>query len=411
MNRPNLYLYSLLNRPQLIYPADGAAVLAALLPGARLDGYNGPLSGEPRRGGEYYVHAGVAVIPVIGKLVHRGGGMDAWSGVCSYQGIEDQICHAVRSGHRVVLDIASPGGTSDGCFALGDRIRELVAAGALIDAWVSPRALSGGYVIAAACRRIVMMTDAEVGSIGVAWYHADFSRQIEDQKVTITHFWRGDHKGDGSPTMPLTEGAVAEFNASMDATYDRFVSFVAACRDLSVDEVRATEARVFRTADAIRLRLADATLPSLKDMIMSVSDNARLNDAAPGSGTQASQPPSGLPPAVVAQALTTAGYPSLIAGMLTAGAVTQAALDARIASAGQIKELCQQFGVPEMAAVLVESGMTVEAARSVANAAKVSREGAQPVDTAIPDTEGPAKPPVLDYRGMYQSLNAPYRPS
>lgn len=409
MNRANLYLYSLLNRPQLIHPADGASVLAALCPGAQLEGYNGPLSGEPARGGAYYVHSGVAVIPVIGKLVHRGGGMNALSGVCSYQSVEDDICHAVRAGNRVVLDLDTPGGTSDGCFALGDRIRELVSAGAIIDAWVGPRALSGGYVIAAACRRIVMMTDAEVGSIGVAWYHADFSRQIEDQKVTVTHFFRGDHKGDGAPTMPLSEGAVAEFNASMDAIYDRFVSFVAAARDLSVEEVRATQARVFRTADAINLGLADETFPSLKDMIMNVTENARLNDTATGSGTQAAPPAGGLAPNVVATALSAAGYPGLIAGMLNAGVVTQAALDARIATAGQIKEMCTQFGVPEMAATLIESGVGVDAARNIANVAKVGRENGQQVDGIVPDAKGSGGAPKLDYAGAFSGLNAPFK--
>ncbi|MBP7339419.1 S49 family peptidase [Niveispirillum sp.] len=410
MNRSNLYLYSLLNRPQLIHPADGAAVLAALCPGAQLEGYNGPLSGEPRRDGEYYVHAGVAVVPVLGKLVHRGGFMQALSGVCSYQGVEDQICHALRNGHRVVLDLDTPGGTADACFALGDRIRELVAGGAIIDAWVSPRALSAGYVIAAACRRIVMMTDAEVGSIGVACYHADFSRQIEGEKITVTHFWRGAHKLDGAPTMPLTEGATAEFNASMDDTYDRFVAFVAACRSLSVEEVRATEARVFRTVDAIQMRLADETLPSLKDMIMSVSENARLDPAVSGSGTQqAQQQAAALSPTIVATTLTAAGYPNLIAGMLSAGVVTQAALDARVASAGQIKDLCRQFGVPEMTSALVESGVSVETARSLANMAKVGREGAQPVDGTVLETRGPAKAPALDYAGAFASLNAPYK--
>lgn len=407
MNRQHLFLFSLLNRPQLIWPAAGAAVLHALQPAARLDGYDGPLSGEPARDGDYCVHGDVAVIPVIGKLVHRGAGLNAPSGMCSYQSVEDQICHAVGAGLSVVLDIDSPGGVADGAFALGDRIRELVAQGAVIDAWVAPRALSAGYVIAAACRRICMLTDAEVGSIGVAWYHADFSRQIEEDGITVTHFFRGARKLDGASTMPLTDGARAAFDAAMDNTYDRFVRFVADCRNMEEDTVRATEAAIFPTADAMRMGLADETYPNLKDMIMSVS-NARLNQGNPPPGN----PPAALPDvpelaaAAVASTLTAAGYPGLIAGMLAAGAVTEASLKARIDAANAIKEMCGQVGVPEMAAPLIDGGMSLEGARAIALAAKAGREAVQPVD-ATQRATGNKPAPVLDHSAIYARMNNP----
>ncbi len=66
------------------------------------------------------------------------------------------------------------------------------------------------------------------------------------------------HKVDGNPFGPLSKELKADLHAQVDALYSQFVTVVAAGRAgrMSAAEIRATDARVFTSAEAVRVGLA-----------------------------------------------------------------------------------------------------------------------------------------------------------
>ena len=96
--------------------------------------------------------AGIAVIPVVGTLVKRAMGIQAASGLMSYDEIDDRLDAALADPQigGILLDLDSPGGEAGGVFELAQRIR---AASAIKPIWAhaNDAAYSAAYAIAAAC--------------------------------------------------------------------------------------------------------------------------------------------------------------------------------------------------------------------------------------------------------------------
>lgn len=204
---------------------------------------------------------GVAIIPIEGTLVHKGGWIGANSGETSYQGLRVQIDRAAaRSDVRgVVFEVDSFGGLVSGAFETAAAIRELSKAKPTI-AILTDYAYSAGYLLASQARTIVMPQFGGAGSIGVVMMHADFSGNLEKEGIKVTLIHAGRHKVDGSPMLPLPAEKLAQWQAECDAMRDRFAAVVGEARGRRFTKSAAlkTEAAAFGAADAERLGLVDA---------------------------------------------------------------------------------------------------------------------------------------------------------
>lgn len=204
---------------------------------------------------------GVAIIPIEGTLVHKGKWIGSYSGDTSYEGLQTQVTRARRDNRikGVVFEVDSFGGEAAGAFDTADMIAELSAEKPTI-AILTDHALSGGYLLAAAARAIVMPETGYAGSIGVITMHADFSRAVENDGVKVTVISSGAHKADGSPFMPLPAEVAARWQAELDRSRDLFAGTVARYRGrrLSKKAALETEADVYRGADAVDAGLVDA---------------------------------------------------------------------------------------------------------------------------------------------------------
>lgn len=205
---------------------------------------------------------GIAVIPVVGTLVKRTMGIQAASGLMSYDEIGDRLDAALADPQigGILLDLDSPGGEASGVFELAARIR---AASAIKPIWAhaNDAAYSAAYAIAAACQRLTLSQTAGVGSIGVIALHVDQSVRDAKDGLHYTAVYAGGHKNDFSPHEPLTPQASTALQAEVDRLYAIFVNQVAGMRSLDADTVRATEAGVFYGEQAVAAGLADAVLP------------------------------------------------------------------------------------------------------------------------------------------------------
>ena len=458
------FVARLLNRPQLILPAAGAAVMHALLPGARLDGYDGPSDPVVRDPREYTVVGRIAVIPVVGELVHRGGGMDAMSGVCSYQSLKDMLSDSVAdpSITGILLDIDSPGGEAGGNLDLAEWIAAQRGSKPLV-ASVNSLACSGAYSIASAADQVLIGADGTAGSIGVVTYHTDFSRELANDGVVVTHIYAGDRKIDGNPFQPLSPEAASEIQGLVDTIYARFCGVVAANRGMSVQAIRATQAAIYTGQAAVRAGLAD-TIATSEDALMAVAarsapPGARLTVNRPAGGismaasdtkpddqtpsptppappAQAPEPqptpdapahtedgqPGALPvdaplapqptppaspgygpadPVQVAEACAKAGFPQLTVGLLRAKA-SMSAVQADITRANGIVEVAKLAGVPAMADPALAGGVSLETFRAMAFAGKA--DGEAPISTTVPASATGAAPAAIDSKGILANL-------
>lgn len=218
---------------------------------------------------------GVAIIPVLGSLVNRGGWLDAISGLTSYETLKHHIRLAAADLDvaGIVLDIDSPGGEAIGAFEAADAVAAAKAIKPVI-ASVTGLACSAAYAIASACTKIVVSPSSVVGSIGVVMLHIDRSRRMDNAGLTPTLIHAGARKVDGHPYGPLSDEVTGHLQAEIDRFYDLFVATVARGRGISEQSVRDTEARTYIGADAISVGLADQ-VGSFEDFV------AELDRASP----------------------------------------------------------------------------------------------------------------------------------
>ncbi|MDL5361645.1 signal peptide peptidase SppA [Halalkalicoccus sp. NIPERK01] len=117
---------------------------------------------------------------------------------------------------------------------------------------------SGGYWIASGCDELFAREASLVGSIGVIGSRVNASDLAERMGLSYERFAAGRYKDAGVPLREMEEYERAYLQGLIDDFYGQFVERVAEGRELSEEEVRATEARVYVGEEALDLGLVDA---------------------------------------------------------------------------------------------------------------------------------------------------------
>jgi len=252
--------------------------------------------------GDLQILEGIAVLPVLGTLVRRSSYIGAASGLTSYHDIEAQACQAFADPmvKAVLLEIDSSGGEAGGVFDLAQRLRQLAqTSGKPLWAIADEAALSAAYAIACAADRLWLTRTAEVGSIGVVAVHVDESVADAKAGLNYTFLHAGAHKVDGHPHAPLPAPVAADIQTDIDQLHEQFIALVAGFRRLTVEAIRATEARVYRGEAALQAGLADqigtrseAITALQRQLAMSAGRSLRNKAASPSATrtTSRSQP-------------------------------------------------------------------------------------------------------------------------
>lgn len=208
------------------------------------------------------IRSEIAVIPVLNLLTYRSEGY--WSymyGDTTYQEIRDHFRQALadQSVSAIVLDIASPGGTVEGCF---DLVDEIYAARSVkpIYALINESAYSAAYAIASAASKVFIPRTGMTGSIGILMEHVDRSKMESEIGLRFTEIYAGDRKIDGSDHAPLTDKARSTYQGFADQDYALFCETIARNRGLAVADVRAQQAAIYKGKEAVSAGLADSVL-------------------------------------------------------------------------------------------------------------------------------------------------------
>jgi ClpP class serine protease len=209
------------------------------------------------RGCEITPH-GVAVVPIVGTLVARGGRIMAdCTELRSYARIKADLMAAMHSPkvRGVVPDIDSGGGEVANCLELSRDIAALRGRGKRIIAVANTAAFSAAYALACAADAIFIPQSGGVGSVGVVAVHVDVSGEDKQKGHRYTYVAAGARKLDGNPHAPLTDTAEAVIAAEVERLYGLFVDLVAANRpSLSARAIRGTEAGLLFGEDAIKAK-------------------------------------------------------------------------------------------------------------------------------------------------------------
>lgn len=199
---------------------------------------------------------GMASIPVTGVLLNRFP--YSYSGATGYGviGAQFQAALADPDVKGIVFDVNSPGGMVQGAFELSDQIFAARGQKPMM-AVVNANAASAAYAVASATGNIQATKSAAVGSIGVLMTHMDLTGMAEQAGVKVTHVYAGKHKVDGNSFVPMNKAMKAEFQSSIDDTYEEFVALVARNRGIDAQVVRDTEAQIYSASAAKELGLID----------------------------------------------------------------------------------------------------------------------------------------------------------
>ena len=203
----------------------------------------------------------IAVVPVIGSLVHRAVGMQALSGVRSYQDIRNNFREAVSDSkvNAILLDIDSPGGSVAGVFDLADEIHAANEQKPVY-AFINESGYSAAYLLASSAKKILLPRTGGVGSIGVRMMHVDQSEFNKKAGITVTNLFVGERKLDFDPHSPLSKEAYDAAMKELREIHTLFADTVARNRGLSAEEVKGTEAALYMGQHAVRVGLADEVM-------------------------------------------------------------------------------------------------------------------------------------------------------
>ena len=204
---------------------------------------------------------GLAFVPVHGLLVNR---LNASFGMATgYDYIRNQLRMAVEDPDvsAIVFDINSGGGMAAGCGELAQEIygtRDRKPSLAVVDS----NCYSGAFYLGSAASRMVCTESGGVGSIGVLAVHLDVSKALEQNGLTVSLIHAGEEKVDGIPVQPLSDRARASIERTVNYHYGMFTEAVAKFRGMSLEDVRATEARCYTPPEALKLGLIDGIASS-----------------------------------------------------------------------------------------------------------------------------------------------------
>lgn len=202
---------------------------------------------------------GVAVLGLHGTISHKVGLLEG-SGGTSTEAFGQALKAAVNDSavSSIVVDIDSPGGSVYGVPELASAIRSYRGRKPMIGV-ANAQAFSAAYCLGTAFDQLVVTPSGEVGSVGVMTAHVDVSKWNEEQGIKVTYIHAGKYKVEGNPDEPLSEEALASYQASVDKYYAMFVNDLAKNRGVSAETVEKKfgQGRTVMAADAVKLGMAD----------------------------------------------------------------------------------------------------------------------------------------------------------
>lgn len=204
----------------------------------------------------------VGTISVEGPITYKSTGWEALCGGCSYESVVEQFNSMVDMGAKtVILWADSGGGEAYGMMETGRYLRKRAdEAGIKILTYVDGLSASACYGLSCIADEVIANPNAEVGSIGVVVRLINDSKALEQKGYERTFVYAGGNKVPFNAEGEFREEFLADIQGKVDSLYEEFTAYVSEMRDIPVDQVKSTEAKVFMAKDSISLGLVDKVM-------------------------------------------------------------------------------------------------------------------------------------------------------
>jgi ClpP class serine protease len=202
-------------------------------------------------------NAGIGVLTVRGSLTYRASGWEALCGGYSYESLMADATEMVEAGIKtIIIDADSGGGEAYGCFETADEFSAMCAAnGVKTYGYVDGTAASAMYGLICVCDEVVANPFAEVGSIGVLIALMNDSEYLKKEGIERIFITDGTEKVPFADDGSFREGFIEDLEARCAELGDAFRSHVSSYTGLSVEDLKATNAKVYSAQDALEIGL------------------------------------------------------------------------------------------------------------------------------------------------------------
>ncbi|MBU0724207.1 MAG: S49 family peptidase [Alphaproteobacteria bacterium] len=237
------------------------AVRSAALSRAGADAVPTPLGRYARSQPDIQGEASdIALITGSGAIVRQAAGSSFSAETASSGRLVQAIDAAIADSdiEAILLRIDSPGGSYVASDSVMHAVGRARAAGKPVIAWMGDVAASGGYFIAMGADRIIAQPASITGSIGVAGGKIVVQGLLEKLGIGHDSVSIGRNALLYSPTQPLSDSGLEQFNAQLDRIYADFTGKAGQARNLDAAAIdRAARGRVWSGADAQAMGLVD----------------------------------------------------------------------------------------------------------------------------------------------------------
>lgn len=228
----------------------------------------------------------VAVIPVHGLILHRS--FDAVSGATSTEILSALLQRAVADEEvtAILLDMASPGGTSVGVPELADEIYA-ARQQKYICAVVNGEMCSAAHWLGSQAHEVVSIPSGYCCSIGVYCLTEDWSEYLAKEGIKINFIHAGEEKIEHSRFWePLSDAARQRLQDDCDRIYDLFLKHVARGRGMTARQVKEAygQGRVLHAKDALAAGAIDR-IATVSDTIVRLASGKQRKMMAAGAAS------------------------------------------------------------------------------------------------------------------------------
>jgi len=203
--------------------------------------------------------SGIGVITIRGPLTYRTTGWEALCGGFSYEMLLEQAEELIESGVKtIIIDADSGGGEAYGCFESADTLRKMCDDNNVtLLGYIDGCACSAMYAIICACDEVIVNPYGEAGSIGVLICLYNDSKMLEQAGIERTFVTDGTEKIPYADDSSWREGFIADLQKRVTELGDDFRAHVSKYTGLSVEDIKATNGKVYSAQEALSMGLVN----------------------------------------------------------------------------------------------------------------------------------------------------------
>lgn len=204
----------------------------------------------------------IGLINIHGSLTNKPVESLCGATGTSYAGLLNQMDELIGMGcKKIVFDISSGGGEAFNCFQTADAIRKMADDNEVsLISYVQDCAASAAYALCVLSDEVVCHPQGQVGSVGVLIALYNDSKAMEKAGYSRTFVTAGANKIPFDADGNFRDEFIAGLQEQVNELYGEFVAHVSKYTGLSTEEIKATEASMFRANKALELGLINSIM-------------------------------------------------------------------------------------------------------------------------------------------------------